>query len=138
MPSGAPSSYTIHATQPRQRSPAEQTARRLGTSPIPALALAATNAAALLVPSARRKLTGLPSTMQCTMYSAIFAASAYALASGDEVNGSGLAASWSTIWLFFNARRALKARAPLPIAIAAATVSVGSLYAYNYATIGYD
>ncbi|KAJ2374053.1 hypothetical protein IW150_003315 [Coemansia sp. RSA 2607] len=138
MPSDAPSSYTIHSTQPRQRSPAEQTARRLGTSPIPAFTLATANAAALLVPSTRRKLTGLPSTMQCTMYSAIFAASAYALASGDSVNGSGLVASWSTIWLFFNARRAFRARAPLPIAIAATTASVGSLYAYNYATIGYE
>ncbi|KAJ2232066.1 hypothetical protein H4R99_007333 [Coemansia sp. RSA 1722] len=131
-----PSSYTLHSNKDKHLTQTEQTIRSYASSPTPALVLSAMNLG--LLPLARRRTLGVPSVMQCNMYTAIFAASAYALASGDSVNGSGLAAGWSTIWLFFNARNALKSRSLVPIAMTSIVGCIGSLYGYSYATYGYQ
>ncbi|KAJ2830536.1 hypothetical protein GGI24_001883 [Coemansia furcata] len=129
-----PSSYTLHKDPPPPRSPASQTALRLATSPYPALLLSAINLASL--PSARKAIRGYPSVMQCNTYTAIFAVAAYALGTGDSNNGSGLTASWSAIWLFFNARNAFKSKQPVPIAMTGVIAAVGTLYGYRFATLG--
>ncbi|KAJ1825104.1 hypothetical protein LPJ56_002750 [Coemansia sp. RSA 2599] len=127
-----PSSYTLHNDKDKRHTPTEQLVRSWAVSPAPALFLSATNLAAL--PIARRRIKGIPSVMQCNMYTAMFAASAYALSTGDSVNGSGLAAGWSTIWLFFNARNAFKSRSIIPIAMTSIVGCIGSMYMYSYAT----
>ncbi|KAJ2015413.1 hypothetical protein GGI03_007476 [Coemansia sp. RSA 2337] len=131
-----PSSYTLHKDPPPPRSPASQTALRLASSPYPALLLSAINLASL--PNARKSIRGYPSVMQCNTYTAIFAVAAYALGTGDSNNGSGLTASWSAIWLFFNARNAFKSRQALPIAMTGVITAVGTLYGYRFATLGRD
>ncbi|KAJ2490323.1 hypothetical protein IWW47_005164 [Coemansia sp. RSA 2052] len=130
----APSSYTLHKDPPPPRSETTQTAHRLGSSPYPALLLSALNLAAL--PNARKSIRGYPSVMQCNAYTAIFAVAAYALSAGDVNNGSGLTASWSAIWMFFNARNAFRSRQLVPIAMTSVVASVGSLYGYRFATLG--
>ncbi|KAJ1728302.1 hypothetical protein LPJ61_004103, partial [Coemansia biformis] len=110
-----PSSHTLRR-QRRQPAELEQAICTIGAMAWPALVLSAANLAALA--RARKSIRGYPSVMQCTWYTGIFAASAYALSTGDAVNGSGLASGWSAIWLFFNARNALKSRKPAPIAMA--------------------
>ncbi|KAJ2896364.1 hypothetical protein IWW38_002048 [Coemansia aciculifera] len=130
----APSSYTLHKNPPPPRSTATLAAHRLGSSPYPALLLSALNLAAL--PHARKSIRGYPSVMQCNSYTAIFAIAAYALSSNDVNNGSGLAASWSAIWMFFNARNAFKTRQVMPIAMTGVIAAVGSLYGYRFATLG--
>ncbi|ORX67468.1 hypothetical protein DL89DRAFT_208949, partial [Linderina pennispora] len=92
----------------------------------PAILLSALNFAALS--NASRGVKGYPSVFQCSAYTAAFAFSGYALSKGDAVNGSGLTAGWSAIWLFFNARNALKSARPFPIAMTAAVAAVGSIY----------
>ncbi|KAJ1647358.1 hypothetical protein LPJ64_001270 [Coemansia asiatica] len=133
-----PSSYTLHngKNKKQQRTRFSQLVCSWAVSPAPALVLSAMNLAAL--PIARRRTMGIPSVMQCNLYTAVFAASAYALKSGDSVNGSGLAAGWSTIWLFFNARNALKSRSFLPIAMTSIVGCLGSIYGFNYATYSYE
>ncbi|KAJ1956972.1 hypothetical protein GGI12_005161 [Dipsacomyces acuminosporus] len=128
-----PTSYTLHA-KPRQKTDLEAASSRFSTAPYPALLLSALSLAAL--PGARKGIRGFPSVFQCSAYTAIFAASGYALQTGDSVNGSGLAAGWSAIWLFFNARNAFKSRRLFPITMAGAIATVGSLYGYSYANIG--
>ncbi|KAJ2802455.1 hypothetical protein H4R20_003270 [Coemansia guatemalensis] len=132
-PNTPPSSYTLHQKR-TQPSEAENAILRVSKSAYPALILSAINLAALT--KARKLVRGYPSVIQCTAYSGIFAASAYALKSDDWVNGSGIASVWSAIWLFFNARNALKSRLPAPIAMTVAVASVGSIYGYRYSTIG--
>ncbi|PIA17705.1 hypothetical protein COEREDRAFT_40416 [Coemansia reversa NRRL 1564] len=128
-----PSSYTLHQKTP-QRSEVEGAILQISKSPYPALILSAINLAALT--KARKLVRGYPSVIQCTAYSGIFAASAYALKSDDWVNGSGITSIWSAVWLFFNARNALKSRLPAPIAMTAVIASIGSIYGYRYSTIG--
>ncbi|KAJ2076588.1 hypothetical protein H4R24_005616 [Coemansia sp. RSA 988] len=128
-----PSSYTLHQKN-SQQSELEGAILQVSKSAYPALILSAINLAALS--KARKLVRGYPSVIQCTAYSGIFAASAYALKSDDWVNGSGIASVWSAIWLFFNARNALKSRQTAPIAMTVAVASIGSIYGYRYSTIG--
>ncbi|KAJ1889589.1 hypothetical protein LPJ66_007953 [Kickxella alabastrina] len=135
-PPSPPSSYTLHANDAKHRHTATATATerllaQISASAYPALLLSGINLSAMSL--ARRRTLGVPSVMQCTMYGAVFGAAAYALASGDYTNGAGLGAGWSAIWLFFNARNAFRSRNPVPLAMTAAVVSVGSVYAWRYA-----
>ncbi|KAJ2780168.1 hypothetical protein H4R18_003616 [Coemansia javaensis] len=129
----APSSRTLQR-QRRAPTEVEQAVFRTAETAAPALALSALNLAALA--RARKAARGYPSVMQCTWYAGIFAASAYALSTGDTVNGPGLAAGWSAIWLFFNGRKALRSRSPAPIAMAAAVAAIGSMYGYSFLNLG--
>ncbi|KAJ2742810.1 hypothetical protein GGI20_004212 [Coemansia sp. BCRC 34301] len=133
---GAPSSYTLRRNPPPPRSEATQAAHRLASSPFPALLLSALSLASL--PNARKSIRGYPSVMQCNAYTAIFAVAAYALSTGDVNNGSGLTASWSAVWMFFNARNAFKSRQVLPIAMTTVVATIGSLYGYRFATLGQE
>lgn len=129
-----PSSYTLHQhDQDHKRQPTLLDNFNTKWIYTP-LILSALSLAAL--PQARRHTFGYPSVMQCNFYAGIFGCAAYALASGDTMNGPGLTASWSAIWLFFNGRKALTSGRPLPVVMSLAVASIGSIYGYNYATIG--
>ncbi|KAJ2550121.1 hypothetical protein EV175_004186 [Coemansia sp. RSA 1933] len=130
-----PSSYTLHKNKPkRDKTEVEKFADRYCQTPYPALLLSTLALASM--PGSMKATRGYPSVMANTAYAAAFAVSAYALNTGDWVNGSGLAAGWSTIWLFFSARNAIRSRRMFPLGMTAVVASVGSLYGYRYATIG--
>ncbi|KAJ1768140.1 hypothetical protein IW140_000816 [Coemansia sp. RSA 1813] len=130
-----PSSLTLHKNKPvREKTEFEQLAHRFCQTPYPALVLSVLNLFSL--PGSIKAIRGYPSVMPCTTYTAAFAASAYALHTGDWINGSGLTAGWSAIWLFFNARNAIRSGRAFPLGVTAMVASIGSVYGYSYATIG--
>ncbi|KAJ2859779.1 hypothetical protein GGI22_002885 [Coemansia erecta] len=130
-----PSSYTLHKDKPsREKTEFEQQANRFSQTPYPALFLSVLSL--LSLPGSIKAIRGYPSVMPCTTYTAAFALSAFAIHRGEAVNGSGLAAGWSAIWLFFNARNAFRSRRMFPLGVTAMVASVGSVYGYSYATIG--
>ncbi|KAI9501112.1 hypothetical protein BX070DRAFT_176863, partial [Coemansia spiralis] len=95
-------------------------------TPYPAMVLSALNLFSLR--GAQKAIRGYPSVMQCTSHTAFFAAAAYALSTGDWINGSGLTAGWSAIWLFFNARNAIRSRRIFPLTMITLVASIGSIY----------
>ncbi|KAJ2771932.1 hypothetical protein IWQ56_001591 [Coemansia nantahalensis] len=130
---GPPSSFTLRRER-RQPTALEAALGAVGSAPWSAAALSLGNLLAL--GGARKRLRGYPSVMQCTWYTGIFAASAVALHTGDTTNGSGLAAAWSAIWLFFNARNAYRAPARQPKLLIGLHLLNGLPYAYKYAAGG--
>ncbi|KAJ2156375.1 hypothetical protein GGF46_005230 [Coemansia sp. RSA 552] len=132
VPLAPPSSRTLQRREAAQRSDLEKRMRWLAHSPIPALALSAVNLGALS--AARKAARGYPTIIQCTWYTGIFAAASYCIQTGDTINGSGLVSGWSAIWMFFNARKALRSRKPVPISIAATVAAIGTIYGYEYFT----
>ncbi|KAJ1834859.1 hypothetical protein LPJ63_001609 [Coemansia sp. RSA 2711] len=130
-PDASPSSQT---RQQRPQSELLHTVRRIAHQPYSALLLSAANLFALS--KAKRGIRGYPTVISCTGYAGIFAASAYALSSGDDVNGSGLVFVWSSAWLFFNARKAIRSKKLAPISMTGLIAATGSIYGYHYFTIG--
>ncbi|KAJ2359330.1 hypothetical protein IWW50_000055 [Coemansia erecta] len=134
VPDDPPSSYSLRRKPLRPQSEFEQSVRRIATTPYPVLLLSAMNVAALA--KARKAVIGYPTVISCIGHAGIFAASAYALGTGDTTNGPGLATGWSINWLIFNARKAVKSKRLVPISMTSLVATIGSIYGFQYFTGG--
>ncbi|KAF8308510.1 hypothetical protein DL93DRAFT_1881268 [Clavulina sp. PMI_390] len=106
---------------------------RLASKPYPAYALSALLLGSSFVPPARAAL--LPPFYQRFGFGLIFSGAGYVLGTGDVRNGSGIATSWSLMYLFLNLRssfRATPARSPLSMLLSVGALSTASLYGSEY------
>ncbi|BGP13152.1 hypothetical protein JCM10213_000270 [Rhodosporidiobolus nylandii] len=103
---------------------------RLATSPYPAWTTSAILLAA--TPLCVRAPYGFPHLLQLPGFAAIFGGSGYMIKTGDALNGSGTTTAWSLIYLFFNGKKALQARRPVPMGLAGVAAAQAGLYGWWY------
>ncbi|GAA6005221.1 hypothetical protein JCM10207_002902 [Rhodosporidiobolus poonsookiae] len=129
----APASPAAAAPAPAAPSTAASTPRfisQLAQSPLPAWTTSAVLLGAL--PLCVRNPRGFPHLLQLPAFAAIFGGCGYMIQSGDALNGSGTTTAWSLIYLFFNAKKALKARQPAPRVLAAVAALQAGTYGWWY------
>ncbi|GAA5914248.1 hypothetical protein JCM6882_003664 [Rhodosporidiobolus microsporus] len=103
---------------------------QLATSPYPAWTTSAILIAAL--PLCVKAPRGFPHLIQLPAFAAVFGGSGYMIQSGDALNGAGTTTAWSLIYLFFNAKKAIRTQRPGPLALAGVAGAQAGLYGWWY------